>query len=104
MSKRGTYDLIFPQGILIFPQGSWLFGSGSPVEIRLFGRRERKDARAQRRKGSGSPAEILAVLFTRMSVPQIARRRKSKKSANSRHLRRIGRARDASERLKTGFF
>jgi hypothetical protein len=50
MSQSGTYDLIFPQGILIFPQGSWLFGSGSPAEIRLFGTRERKDARAQRRK------------------------------------------------------
>jgi hypothetical protein len=48
MSKRDTCDLIFPKGILIFPQGSWLFGSGSPAEIRLFGRRERKDARAQR--------------------------------------------------------
>ena len=43
MGKRGTYDLLFPGG-------SW-----------LFGRRERKDARAQRRKGSGAPAGFLAV-------------------------------------------
>jgi hypothetical protein len=86
MSQSGTYDLIFPWG-------SW-----------LFRRRERKGAKSQRRKGSGSPAEILAVLFTRLSVPQIARRRKSKKSANSRHLRTIGRAKDASERMKIGCF
>jgi len=36
--------------VVELPRGSW-----------LFGRRERKDARAQRRKGSGAPAGFLAV-------------------------------------------
>jgi hypothetical protein len=36
--------------------------SGSPAEILAAGRNERKGAKAQRRKGSGSPVEILAVV------------------------------------------
>ena len=38
-----------------------------PQRSRLFGRNKRNDARAQRRKGSGSPAEIPAVSVVDLS-------------------------------------